>query len=227
MKAVLGLALKSAWARRLTLGITLAAIALASALLLAVERVRHDALLLADRELGGGPLPQLGGEIEMAEQLCGGRARIAGARLAVRREGAGQQHVVERREPGQQVELLEDEADVVGAEAVALAGGERLDPLPEQRDRAGGRQRDAAQHGQQRALAAAARAVQEHALARRDRETGNVETGRRLARPAEDEVFERDHAPDLTSSARGPWGSGAACPDRRGRRAALPGDTGA
>ncbi len=43
MKAVLLLALKSAWARRLTLGIALCAIALASALLLAVERVRHDA----------------------------------------------------------------------------------------------------------------------------------------------------------------------------------------
>lgn len=43
MKAILLLALKSAWARRLTLGITLVAIALASALLLAVERVRHDA----------------------------------------------------------------------------------------------------------------------------------------------------------------------------------------
>ncbi len=43
MKAVLVLALKSAWARRLTLGITLCAIALAAALLLAVERVRHDA----------------------------------------------------------------------------------------------------------------------------------------------------------------------------------------
>lgn len=43
MKAVLLLAIKSAWARRLTLGITLVAIAIASALLLAVERVRHDA----------------------------------------------------------------------------------------------------------------------------------------------------------------------------------------
>ena len=43
MRAVLLLALKSAWARRLTLGIALVAIALASALLLAVERVRHDA----------------------------------------------------------------------------------------------------------------------------------------------------------------------------------------
>jgi putative ABC transport system permease protein len=43
MRAVLLLALKSAWSRRLTLGIVLAAIAIASALLLAVERVRHDA----------------------------------------------------------------------------------------------------------------------------------------------------------------------------------------
>lgn len=43
MKAILLLAFKSAWARRLTLGITLVAIALASALLLAVERVRVDA----------------------------------------------------------------------------------------------------------------------------------------------------------------------------------------
>lgn len=43
MKAILLLTLKSAWARRLTLGITLVAIALASALLLTVERVRHDA----------------------------------------------------------------------------------------------------------------------------------------------------------------------------------------
>lgn len=43
MKAVLLLAVKSAWARRLTLSITLCAIALSSALLLSVERVRHDA----------------------------------------------------------------------------------------------------------------------------------------------------------------------------------------
>jgi putative ABC transport system permease protein len=43
MKAVLLLALKSAWARRLTLGIALVAIALSAALLLAVERVRTDA----------------------------------------------------------------------------------------------------------------------------------------------------------------------------------------
>lgn len=43
MKAILILTLKSAWARRLTLGIVLVAIAISAALLLAVERVRHDA----------------------------------------------------------------------------------------------------------------------------------------------------------------------------------------
>lgn len=43
MKSVIVLALRSAWARRLTLSITLVAIALATALLLAVERVRTDA----------------------------------------------------------------------------------------------------------------------------------------------------------------------------------------
>ena len=43
MKAIVLLALKSAWARRLTLGIALIAIAIASALLLSVERLRSDA----------------------------------------------------------------------------------------------------------------------------------------------------------------------------------------
>ena len=43
MKAVLHLAARSAWARRLTLGVTLVAITLSSALLIAVERIRADA----------------------------------------------------------------------------------------------------------------------------------------------------------------------------------------
>jgi putative ABC transport system permease protein len=43
MKAVLRLAALSAWSRRLTLGLTLLAIALAVTLLLAVERIRSDA----------------------------------------------------------------------------------------------------------------------------------------------------------------------------------------
>lgn len=53
MKATLLLALKSAWARRLTLGITLCAIAVASALLLAVERVRGDARQSFARSVSG------------------------------------------------------------------------------------------------------------------------------------------------------------------------------
>jgi putative ABC transport system permease protein len=43
MTAILKLAARSAWARRLTLGVTLIAIALSTALLLSVERVRVDA----------------------------------------------------------------------------------------------------------------------------------------------------------------------------------------
>ena len=43
MTPVLKLAARSAWARRLTLGVTLVAIALSTALLLSVERVRSDA----------------------------------------------------------------------------------------------------------------------------------------------------------------------------------------
>ena len=42
MKTLLGLALRSAWNRRLTLGLTLAAVALSSLLLLGVERLRAD-----------------------------------------------------------------------------------------------------------------------------------------------------------------------------------------
>lgn len=53
MKAVLLLALKSAWARRLTLGITLIAIALSSALLIAVERVRSDARMSFSQSISG------------------------------------------------------------------------------------------------------------------------------------------------------------------------------
>jgi len=53
MKAILLLALRSAWARRLTLGITLIAIALSSALLIAVERVRGDAHMSFTQSISG------------------------------------------------------------------------------------------------------------------------------------------------------------------------------
>lgn len=43
MMAVLSLALRSAWSRRVTLGVALIAITLSSATLMAVERLRQDA----------------------------------------------------------------------------------------------------------------------------------------------------------------------------------------
>lgn len=64
MKAILALTWKSAWSRRLTLGITLVAIALSSALLLAVERVRHDARANFTQAVSGVDLvvgPRTGG----------------------------------------------------------------------------------------------------------------------------------------------------------------------
>lgn len=53
MKAVLLLALKSAMARRLTLGIALIAVAVSSAMLFAVERVRQDARMSFTRSISG------------------------------------------------------------------------------------------------------------------------------------------------------------------------------
>ncbi|WP_126444046.1 ABC transporter permease [Sulfuricystis multivorans] len=53
MKAIVRLALQSAWARRLTLAIALFAIALSSAVLLAVERVRLDARASFSQSISG------------------------------------------------------------------------------------------------------------------------------------------------------------------------------
>jgi len=53
VKAILTLAVRSAWARRLTLGVTLISIALSTALLLAVERVRVDARASFSQSVSG------------------------------------------------------------------------------------------------------------------------------------------------------------------------------
>ena len=124
----------------------------------------------------------------MAQHALGFGARVgSGALAAARGKGAGQQHVVDRRQPGQQVELLEQETDVVGAEAVAGAAGEARDVGAEKFDAAGLRQGDAAEQAEQGAFAAAAGAVQEDAFACGKFEALNVEAGR-LSRPAKDQV---------------------------------------
>ena len=56
MTHLFALAVKSAWNRRLTLGLTLVAIALSVALLLGVERVRHDARTGFEQSISGTDL---------------------------------------------------------------------------------------------------------------------------------------------------------------------------
>ena len=127
---------------------------------------RRDALLLADRQCSRAPIPQLAPKTRALEQPTGLFPRRRRAPHA-RRKTAGQQHVVEHREVGQQVELLEDVADVVGPDVIARDGGQRR-PVPSQQSygtRA--RQEDPGHQRQQRALAAAAGAAQEQPLAGR------------------------------------------------------------
>ena len=81
MKAVLRLAALSAWSRRLTLGLTLVAIALAVTLLLAVERLRVDARQARlDAEERGWPLV-LDGLLDRYQELllppAGAESQIA------------------------------------------------------------------------------------------------------------------------------------------------------
>ena len=103
---------------------------------------RGHALLLADRQLATPAVPQRGAQPDALQQRA--RPRSAASRVARRgplrgagREAAGQQHVVEHAQVGQQVELLEDVADMVGAEGVAPRAGQRRPGGAEQADLAG------------------------------------------------------------------------------------------
>ena len=100
-----------------------------------------------------------------------------GAPAALRREAQRQQHVVDHRAVGQQVEHLEDDAEVLGAEAVARRGAELGDVGAEDLDAPRLRREDAAQQAEERRLAAARRPDQQNALAR-----GQGEVARRRAR---------------------------------------------
>jgi hypothetical protein len=191
---------------------------------------RGDALLLADREFAGRLRCQVSGARSRwrSRRSASARGVGAGAIPPPRRKGAGQQHVVERRQPGQQVELLEQEADVVGAKAVAGAAAELRDVGAEQFDRALLRQGDAAEQAEQGALAAAAGAVEEDALAGGEFEARNLEAVPRLSRPAKDQVgdSQRGHAGAYQASTgffgvsrAAPWPPGPARWLRGGRGA--------
>ena len=81
---------------------------------------------------------------------------------------------------------------MVGAQAVAAAAGEAAEVVAEYLDATALGQRDAADQAEQRALAAAAGAVQEDAFAGGDGEIADLQARRRLARPAEGEVGDAD-----------------------------------
>ena len=117
-----------------------------------------------------------------------------GPLLAPRRKPARQEHVVDQRQIGDEVEHLEHEADMVGAEGIARRTAQRGDLGTQDRDRSGLGLDDPAQQVEQRRLAAAARPADEQLLAAIDDEFGNIEDQRIPAAPAEADVGEADHA---------------------------------
>ena len=106
-----------------------------------------------------------------------------GALRAPHREPAGQQHVLHHRQIRDEIELLKDEADVLDAKPVTPF--ERRELGAEDADAALLRRQDSGEQRQQRALAAAARAEEEYALARIDGEALDVKAGRARPRPTE------------------------------------------
>ena len=106
---------------------------------------------------------------------------------------AGQQHVVFQAQVGHQVELLEDEADVVGPQPVTLGRATARQIVPQQSDLAPGGLQHPAQQAQQRALAAAAGAQQQHVLAGIQCQAVDAQAGRGAARPGKAQVFGQQH----------------------------------
>ena len=101
---------------------------------------------------------------------------------------------------------MEQEADVVGAKAVAGAAAELRDVGAEQFDRAGLRQGDAAEEAEQAALAAAAGAVEEDAFAGGEFEQRNVEAVMRLPWPAKNQVGDSQRRHDDYQAMTGVFG---------------------
>lgn len=82
-----------------------------------------------------------------------------------RREAQAQRDVVAHAEERQQVELLEDHAQVVGAEAIPRGTAHRLQRVAGDFDAALARQQHARQQAQQGTFAATADSAQQHAAA--------------------------------------------------------------
>ena len=121
----------------------------------------RDALLLAARQaVGEGPLAALEGHF--GEERAGPRGGVLRRAPA---ELGRQLHVLEDGEGRDEVEELEDEAEVVAAEEGPPGGGEAAEAGARHPDLARGGGVDAGHEVEQRALAAAAAAPDRHDLA--------------------------------------------------------------
>src|SRR5579862_2227814 len=138
----------------------------------------RDTLLLTTRELRR----QMIGLIAQADEL----QVMAGARkpLPLRpfaREVERQHRILERRQRRQQLEKLEDDADVSAAPDRELFLAHRVDPPPVNRDRAGGRPVDPRDQVQDRRLPTPRRPDDRHQLPRTDRQIDTAQ--RRILEP--------------------------------------------
>ena len=99
-----------------------------------------DALLLADAQTRGGRgLDAVGFEPERCEQPAASVRAVPRSLARARRPGAKrkrQHDVVEHRAVGQQIEHLEDDAEVLGAKLVARTAGHGVQVLAEHLDAA-------------------------------------------------------------------------------------------
>ena len=128
-----------------------------------------DPLLLADGKLGRLVRHAMAQSDAVEQVLRPGAVRPAAG------ETHAQEHVLQRREAGQQVEVLEDVADLLGPEAVALGLGEQGDVPLADPDLARVGTADARDHVQQRRFAAAAPPDQHHLLAGAEREPFDIQ----------------------------------------------------
>ena len=157
-----------------------------------------DALLLTHRQFRDVARTPRGGvetqRFQKARSLGERATRQAGrARRATRREAQRQQHIVENGEIGEQIEELKHEADVIGAQTIAARAAGEGEILAEEFDAAGSWRQDTGDEIQQRALAAAAGALQEHTLAAADPQLLDGEQVTISARPAKAQVLDGEH----------------------------------
>ena len=124
--------------------------------------------------------------------LC--RLAASGSLPAFCCEAQRQQHVVEDRAVGQQIEHLKNDAHVLGAKLVPRRVRQLRDIRAQDVEASRLRRDDAGEQAQERGLAAAGRADQQHALARFEGEVVDRNRERSRSRPGEAHARHRHDA---------------------------------